>query len=173
MKKGRALLFLLLASFGCQKYYLTLYQEKVDETSLASTYVGTPDPRQKDPPIGQKLIIEWQIPGELLEKHPFISLQVIYRDYSEAQYVYPLSYKSGYTVYLLDGEEYQKTRGLLSYKAELKTSEGEVFRTWQHQLWVPVIRLEQSFPLQSEEEVPEPEETPEEKSATFFPPISS
>jgi hypothetical protein len=36
---------------------------------------------------------------------------------------------------------------------------------------VGVIRLEDPAPMQSEEEVLEQEETPEEQSATFFPPI--
>ncbi|MBX9924571.1 MAG: hypothetical protein K2Y01_10715 [Rhabdochlamydiaceae bacterium] len=171
MKKGRALLFLLLLSCGCQKYYLTLYQEKVDETSLASTYVGTPDPRQKDPPIGQKLILEWQIPKELIAEHPSLHLQVIYRNYAEAQFVYPISYKSGYIVYSLVGEEYKKTGGLLSYRAQIQNQDGVVFRSWQHQLWVQLLHLEEPVHEQpEEEEVPQELETEEEQSATFFPP---
>jgi hypothetical protein len=172
MKKGRAFLFLLLLCCGCQKYYLTLYQEKVDETSLASTYVGTPDPRQKDPPVGQKLIMEWQIPKELMTKHPSLLLQTIYRDYSEAQFVYPISYRSGYVVYSLEGQEYKKTGGLLAYKAQIRCADGTVFRSWQHQLWTQIIRLEESAPEKPEEEIPHQEETEEEQSATFFPPIS-
>ena len=68
MKKYASLLFLLFLFSGCQKYYLTVYQEKIDKDSLASTHVGSPDPRQKNPPKGQELIIEWQIPGEILKQ---------------------------------------------------------------------------------------------------------
>ncbi len=170
MKKGGAFLFLFFLCCGCQKYYLTLYQEKIDETSLASTYVGTPDPRQKDPPIGQKLIMEWQIPRELVQAHSTLFLQIIYRDYSEAQFEYPISYKSGYFVYGIEGKEYKEKGGLLAYKAQIRTKEGQVFRDWQHQLWVPILRLEKPSSAEFEEELPTEEETEEEQSATFFPP---
>ncbi len=172
------LLFLPLVFSSCQKYYLVIYQEKVSRDSLASTYVGTPDPRQKNPPKGQELVIEWQIPRELLQESPAIYLQVVYRDYSEAQFTFPIAYKSGYRVYTLVGEDYLKTKGFLAYKAEIKTADGKVFRTWQHQLWVKVVRLEESEDKEKEpaqEPAPEPivpEKDIEEKSMTFFPPTS-
>lgn len=171
MKKQWILPFLLILSSSCQKYYLTTYQEKVDRDSLASTHVGSPDPRQKNPPKGEELILEWQIPKEILQKNPSIYLQVVYKDYSEVEKVYPIAHKAGYVVYRLVGEEFQKTKGLLAYKAELKTGDGEVFRTWQHQLFVNVIRLEepQEETTQTTEAIYVPEDD-EEESATFFPP---
>jgi hypothetical protein len=178
-KRSLILFFLLLAFSSCQKYYLVIYQEKVSRDSLASTYVGTPDPRQKNPPKGQELIIEWQIPKDLLLEKPEIHLQVVYRDYSEAQFTYPIEYKSGYRVYTLVGDEYLETKGLLSYKAEIKTLDGKVFRTWQHQLWVKVIRIEEDSDQEDTTEDQDsdslpfiPEQDNEEKSATFFPPTS-
>ncbi len=173
MKKCRVFLFLalILVASSCQKYYLTIYQERVDKDSLASTYVGSPDPRQKNPPKGQELILEWQIPKEVLDKKPSIHLQIIYKDYSEAQKIYPITHKTGYVVYTLVGKEFKKTKGLLAYKAELQTEDGEVFRVWQHQLWVNIIRLEEpkeeTLPNVADETQPE---TDEEESATFFPP---
>lgn len=145
MKKYRIFLFLFLVVLlpSCQKYYLTIYQESIDQKSLASTYAETPDPRQKNPPLGKELIIEWQIPKELLKENPSIHLEIIYRDYSEAHYIYPISYKGGYVVYSLLGEEYKKTKGFLAYKAEIQTRDGKVFRSWQHQFWVKIIRLEE------------------------------
>ncbi len=176
-KQSLFLIILLLAFSSCQKYYLVIYQEKVSRESLASSHVGTPDPRLKNPPKGQELIIEWQIPREILQENPEIHLQVVYKDYSEAQFVYPIAYQSGYRVYTLLGEEFLKTKGLLSYKAELKTEDGKVYRTWQHQFWVKVIRLEESD--EEEGETPPenleptiPPEDSEEKSSTFFPPTS-
>lgn len=158
---------------GCQKYYLTLYQENIDENSLASSVVGTPDPRRKDPPKGQKVILEWQVPKELLEEKPSLHFDVIYKDYSEAHFVYPVPHKAGYVVYSLIGEEYKKTRGLLAYRADIQTEDGKVFRSWTHQLWVNVIRLDQESGEEEEEEVSSVEAPPlteEEESATFFPP---
>jgi hypothetical protein len=176
MKKCGSLLFLsLLILSSCQKYYLTVYQERVDRDSLASTHVGSPDPRQKNPPKGQELIIEWQIPEDILRQKPSIHLEMIYKDYSEDKKVYLISHKSGYVVYKLVDEEYKKTKGLLAYKVEIKTEDGQIFRVWQHQMWVNIIRLEEP---KEEESTSEPvdefyqPETDEEESATFFPPES-
>jgi hypothetical protein len=147
----------------------------VDRDSLASTHVGSPDPRQKNPPKGQELIIEWQIPEDILRQKPTIHLEMIYKDYSEEKKDYPITQKSGYVVYTLVGDEYKKTKGLLAYKAEIVTEDGQVFRVWQHQMWVNIIRLEE--PKEEEtvsepvDELPQPE-TDEEESATFFPPTN-
>lgn len=173
MKKYRVFLFfLLLICSSCQKYYLSIYQEKIDRDSLASTYVGTPDPRQKNPPEGQELIIEWQIPRALLKEKPSIHLQMIYKDYSESKRIYPIFYKAGYVTYSILGEEFKKTKGLLAYKAEIQTEDGKTFLLWQHQLWVNVIRLEDEEKQEPLEDVEPPiNEDDEEESATFFPPI--
>jgi hypothetical protein len=176
MKKYSTFLFLLLLiTTSCQKYYLTIYQERVDRDSLASSHVGSPDPRQKNPPKGQELIIEWQIPEDILRQKPSIHLEMIYRDYSEEKKVYSISHKSGYVVYTLVDDQYKKSKGLLAYKAEIVTDDGQVFRRWQHQMWVKIIRLEET---KEEETSSEPvdelhqQETEEEESATFFPPES-
>jgi len=176
MKKYGPFLFLLfLITAGCQKYYLTICQERVDRDNLASTHVGSPDPVQKNPPEGQELIIEWQIPEDILRQKPSIHLEMIYKDYSEEKKSYPISHKSGYVVYALLGQEYKKTKGLLAYKAEIVTEDGQIFRTWQHQMWVNIIRLEEP---KEDGSAPEPvdelhdSETDEEESATFFPPES-
>ena len=145
MKKCTILLLLLgmLSITSCQKYYLSICQLKIDKNSLASTYVGSPDPRQKNPPQGQRLILEWQIPKDLLTQKPTLHLEVLYQDYSEAKFTYPISHKRGYQVYTLQGEEYLEKKGLLSYKAEIITEDGTIFRKWRHQMWVQVIHLEE------------------------------
>jgi hypothetical protein len=38
-------------------------------------------------------------------------------------------------------EEYEKSGGILTYKAQILTQEGEVFREWRHQLWVNLIQV--------------------------------
>jgi len=171
-----ACIFLLV---GCQKYYLSICQEKVDETSLASTYVGTPDPQQKNPPEGERLILEWQVPQEILRQHPYIELQVVYRNHEEETVVFsPISYRTGYVVHSLTGKKYEEKRGFLCYQAEIKTEEGIAFRSWKHQLWVKPIRVEETdvSPPEIEKSVDDEatsiEQDEESESATFFPPTS-
>jgi len=132
---------LLLAS--CDKYYVAVRQIPVNTSSLASAHVGTPDPRLAHPPLGQKLVVDWVVPGELLIKQPRVVLFLLYKDHTEKKLSYPIEYKSGYAVYALLGEEFEKTKGLLTYRAEIVTAEGEIYRDWKHQLWVNLITLEQ------------------------------
>lgn len=108
---------------------------------LASTHVNTPDPRQEDPPIGQKLILDWRIPPEIYAKNPEIVLDLVLWDYTARQIRIPMKRRMDFATYRLFNEDYEKTGGILTYKAEIVTEDGEVFREWKHQLWVQLITV--------------------------------
>jgi len=135
-------LFLLLILAGCSKYFLTVRQISVTPNSLASSHVGSPDPRQNTPPVGQKLVIDWVIPSEILTQEPKVVLSLVFKNHTEVKKTYPIYYRSGYVVYTLLDEEFYQTGGLLTYRAEIVTGDGEVYRDWKHQLWVSLIHLE-------------------------------
>lgn len=136
-----ALTFFCLCLAGCEKYYLSLRQVPVNAQYLASTHVGTPDPRQAHPPHGQKVVLQWAIPPELLEKKPQITFRAIYRNHTEKTVVYPIDSRLGYEVYSLLDEEFDTTGGLLTYSADIETEDGTIYRSWKHQLWVNLITL--------------------------------
>ena len=127
---------------ACQKYELSINEQNIDERYLSSTYIGTPDPRKEHPPKGQKLIIDWSIPSDILAQNPCLALSLIYWDYTEETVYYPVIYQRGYQVYSLLDDAYEKKRGILTYKAEILTDDGEIYREWKHQLWVPLIHLD-------------------------------
>lgn len=137
--------FLLLASLllfsGCEKYYISICQDSIDSSYLASSHVKTPDPRQENPPLGDRLIIEWQVPKALLDKTPVLHLHVIYKDYSEQFLTYPMTSRIDYVVYTLLGEEYQQKKGILTYEAKIIDDQAEIFRDWKHQLFTHLIVL--------------------------------
>jgi hypothetical protein len=137
--------FLLLASLllfsGCEKYYISICQDSVDSSYLASSHVKTPDPRQENPPLGDRLIIEWQVPKALLDKTPVLHLHVIYKDYSEQFLTYPMTSRIDYVVYTLLGEEYQQRKGILTYEAKIVDDQAQIFRDWKHQLFTRLIVL--------------------------------
>jgi hypothetical protein len=182
-------LFLLLA--GCEKYYLSICQEKVDRNYLASTHVGTPDPRQDNPPMGQMLIIDWKVPKKVLEEKPFILLHVVYWDYTEQDFTFPVEKQMGYVTYRLLNKEYEKKMGILTYKAEIVTDQHKVYKEWVHQLWVNLIRLdevektpkkapaetepasEENLPEEPDSQEPEERHSLDEESASSADPSSS
>jgi hypothetical protein len=136
------LLFCLCAFTGCEKYYLSLRQVPVDSEYLASSHVGSPDPRQLSPPYGQKVVIQWSVPPELLEQKPEIVFHVIYRNHTQEEITYPIEERSGMEVFSLLNEEYRSKGGLLTYEALIRTKQGEIYREWKHQLWVHLITLD-------------------------------
>lgn len=135
------IVFLLL--LGCEKYELSVHQQKIDVDYLASVHVGSPDPRQAHPPMGQVLMVQWWVPRELLEEHPKILLHVIFWDYTEKTIEFTVDRRIGYETYFIINEDFETTKGALTYKAELVTESGEIYREWKHQLWVKLIRLDE------------------------------
>jgi hypothetical protein len=128
---------------------------------LASSHVGTPDPRQAHPPLGQGIIINFWIPTNILKKqHPSLTLDLLFRNYSQKKITYPLSSTWGYKVYKLLNEEFAKTGGLLTYKAEIVAQDGTVIKEWEHQLWVRLITAEDNSSAAVTPLSPEDQETP-------------
>jgi hypothetical protein len=146
------LFFIPFLCAGCQKYYISISQDRVDRDFLASTQAKTPDPRQENPPLGERLIIEWQLPRSLLEQEPSLHLHVIYKNYTEKVFVYPVHHRLDYVVYSLLDQEYQESKGILTYKADVQTQEGKSFVDWKHQLWTNLIVLEEDQEEQSAKE---------------------
>ena len=136
-------LLCLLFLTGCDKYYLSLRQIPIDATYLASSHVGTPDPRQANPPHGQKIVLQWAVPPELLQKNPQIVFRVIYNNHTEKTFVYPIESRMGYEVYSLLNQDYDAVGGILTYRADIMTPDKNIYREWKHQLWVNLITLEE------------------------------
>jgi hypothetical protein len=143
MKKCVYFCAIAVLFFGCQKYYISIAQESINKDSLASTQLKTPDPRQKNPPMGEKLIIEWKVPKECLVQEPTLHLHVIYKDYTEEYFVYPIAHRLDYVVYSLVGEQYLCKKGILTYQAQVKTLNDKSILDWKHQLWTKLIILEE------------------------------
>ena len=159
MKMHRFLLLLavsltLLLFSGCRQYYLSVCQEWVDVRYLASTNVSTPDPRQNHPPIGQMLILDWRVPSDIFQKKPEVVLDLVLWDYTTREIRIPIKRRMDFATYRLFNEDYEKTGGILTYKAKIVTEDGEVFREWKHQLWVNLITVKDDTPLKEESGAP-------------------
>lgn len=143
MIKFFVLLSVLFCVSGCQRHYLSITQQIVNRDLLASTHVATPDPRQANPPLGRRLIISWQVPSEIVEKEAQIHLDVIYWNYTEESFTFPVKKRKGEVLLSLLGQEFDEKKGFLTYKACIKTKEGEIYREWKQQLWVELIHTEE------------------------------
>lgn len=138
----------LLLLPGCRQYYLSVCQEWVDERYLASTNVSTPDPRKDHPPIGQMLILDWRVPSDVFKKKPEVVLDLVLWDYTAREIRIPIKRRMDFATYRLFDADYEKSGGILTYKAKIVTEDGEVFREWKHQLWVNLITVTDETPLE-------------------------
>ncbi len=128
---------------GCEKYYLSLKREVVDQNSLASTFVGSPDPRQKHPPHGQELVLEWRLPPQALGEPLTLNLHVLYGDMTEGVFHYPVNRQRGIETYRLLDPLFGERKGFISYRAEIANQDGEVIKEWQQKLWTKLITVDE------------------------------
>jgi hypothetical protein len=144
------LFFCLFFLTSCNNYYLSLRQMPVDASYLASASIGSPDPRTKNPPYGQKIILQWRVPT--LANNPQLVFTIVYKNHTEKKFVYPIQRTIGYEVYSLLNKDYDETGGVLTYRAEIVGEDNTVLKEWKHQLWVNLITLDETS--QASNEVP-------------------
>ncbi len=134
------LLFFLLP--GCSRNLLTVHTEYLSRQDLASYYVGTPDPMRNYPPVGQRLIVSWSLPKDLLSCNDLrIEITIRFGNRQEVVESLSLCKDSGTYVYSLLNEDFFEKEGILTYKVDLFGS-GEIIEEWRHQIWADLILFE-------------------------------
>lgn len=128
------LIALLLLS-GCTSPCLRVQTFCVRPGDLASYRVGTPDPRQICPDVGQKLVLRWALDPTLGEEvPPVLILGVRYGNGEEEWIQEPIrTFRGRFTRALLNDEYFQK-RGFQAFKAEIRIGHHTV-ACWRHHLW--------------------------------------
>jgi hypothetical protein len=135
-----SLLFVALSISCGPQHYLGVYREVVDKTTLASTYVRSPDPVQASPPKGEKLYVRCKFPPSEKPIGYHILLSVIYNDLTEEKIDYPVALRSGEISLNLTDTKFKKTQGFFAYQALLLDKDDNVIDKWEHQLWTKIIR---------------------------------
>lgn len=132
--------FLILAFLvaGCYRHHLYVQQEWVDKNFLASTHVGTPDPRQAHPPEGQRLLIGWDFPRSIFQKELTLAVSVRFWDDTQKEISYALTKKRGYKAYFFPNEK------ILTYRVQVISKEKQVIETWKHHFWTELIKVGES-----------------------------
>lgn len=133
---------LILSS--CASRHLFIQTQYVTEEILASYYVETPDPQLEDPPIGQRLLVQWSLPKSY-GNYRDLTLRLTVRFYDRTEEVIniPIRKQRDSYYYSVINEKYCKTKGILTYKAELLGG-GCVLETFRHQLWKELITFQTS-----------------------------
>ncbi len=129
-------LSLLLVSCGPT---VTVTRAVIDKSSLASTFVRSPDPLQANVPNGERLFISWTLPFSSKPENHNLILTVIYKDLTQEKKTYPIHHRFGIATFDLLDDKFKDHNGFYAYQAELQDTEGTVIDKWQHQMWVSIL----------------------------------
>jgi hypothetical protein len=131
---------LLLTS--CSKEHLAVQTDFLNHKSLASYYVGTPDPLVNRPFIGERLIIRWSLPQNYQTYSDLqLKLTVRFGDRTETVQTYRIKKLCGLQVYELFGDDYIAKKGIFTYKAEIIGNQT-VLDCWRQHMWVELIQVD-------------------------------
>jgi hypothetical protein len=131
---------LVLFFFSCSSGKVTVYNQTLNEKFLASAHVKTPDPRQI-PFEGQRLVVRTQMTQHEFKGHTYIA-KVYVQFGNRTQKVYSFELKKPSTDHMITliGQEYQKKKGIATYKVELY-KDGVLEEVFEHQLWCELIDM--------------------------------
>jgi len=116
-------------------------QEWVDANFLASSKVHTPDPRQQDPPVGQRLLIAWDFPKSIFEKTLTLALTVRLWDNTQEVLTQPIERKRDAKAFFFSNATPGSDRRILTYRVQIFAGDGELVDTWEHHFWTELIDI--------------------------------
>lgn len=116
-----------------------MQQEWVDRDFLASTHVNTPDPRQACPPEGQRLLIAWRFPANMVDAGLNLQLTVRLWDNVEERYTRRITSSHGNAAF-----NFFDRKRILTYKIDVMNSQGEIVEVWEHHFWTKLIDVDRS-----------------------------
>ncbi len=111
----------------------------MDAQFLASSKIGTPDPRQEHPPIGQRLIVAWDFPKSLFSRHLSLVTTVRFWDNTEEVLRVPMERKRDVTAFFFSNCDKTIDRRILTYRVEVFALDGTLVKTWEHHFWTRLI----------------------------------
>ncbi len=118
-----------------------MQQEWVDARFLASSKVGTPDPRQESPPVGQRLIVAWDFPKSVFQED--LKLVTTVRLWNNTREVFEekITRNRDVTAFFFSDKQEGQDLRILTYRVQIFNAEGKEVRLWEHHLWTELIEV--------------------------------
>lgn len=150
---------LLIIASSCSRYYLTCDKQARNLNYLASSFVKSPDPTPEDQITGEQIVVAWHVPKSF-ENKAKCQLFLTYWDYTQDLVEFPIKERLGQ--YCLEnlGQQFDKNKGVIAYKAVLTDPSGEVYQTWEHQLYTKLISISEEETPELKEDLVRPDEDP-------------
>ncbi len=132
-------LFFVSLFSSCYKNHLYVQSQVVDREFLASTYVGTPDPRQAHPPVGQRLSVGWNFPTDLFDQELTLVCTVRLWNQEEVERELVMESKRGAESFFFPAPDPEHR--ILTYRVDVRNCAGEIVETWKHHFWTELIEV--------------------------------
>lgn len=132
---------------GCTIHRMDIQTRYLSRENLASYHVLTPDPQLDNPVIGQRILVQWTFPSRVAKACELeLYIKMRYRNHEEKELFIPIykdkkSYIRGDYQYNLLNEDYCRTGGVLTYKAQIWDKDC-LIAEWIHPLWTELIIFE-------------------------------
>ena len=123
-----------------------MQQEWVDARFLASSKVGTPDPRQSNPPVGQRLIVAWDFPKSIFEEDLKAVTSVRLWNNTQEVFEEKIVRKRDVIAYFFSDKQEEQDLRILTYRVQIFNAKGEEVRLWEHHLWTELTEVGDSTP---------------------------
>lgn len=127
---------------GCYQGHLYVQQERVTPADLASSHIGSPDPRAGHPPIGQRLVLAWDFPRSEFRRDLTFHITVRLWNNEEKHYTVPIVRKRGITDFFFSNPTDAQELKILTYRVLVQDASGQIVDKWVHQFWTELIQLE-------------------------------
>lgn len=129
----------MLALTSCQLQTLNVDTYFVGPETLASYWVGTPDPKKCCPDVGQELVLTWNMP-RCYQPYEDLYIRWIIRfgNHEEEIFTIPVLTKRGERSYALLNQLYWDRCGIQTYKVEV-ISGDTILTTLCNSIWTKII----------------------------------
>ena len=102
----------------------------------------TPDPRQADPPQGQRLLVSWDFPRSVFKDHLTLVATVRFWNNTQTVLTHPIERKRDYTAFYFPNKDPDIDRRILTYRVQVFTGDGRLLETWEHHFWTELIDVD-------------------------------
>lgn len=128
---------------SCYKDYLYVQQEWIDKDFLASSHIGTPDPRSQNPPKGQRLLVAWDFPPSIFRQKLSFFLTVRFQDQTQKVFFLSVKAKRGVESFYFPNLLEEKAKNILTYRLVALNENGTIVAQWKHHFWTTLIDVDQ------------------------------
>lgn len=127
---------------GCSgSKHISVFSLPIDNKTLASVHVNTPDHRHLLNHNGQKIYVSWKLPKEYLGQTLSGVLKIRFKIPKQIEIPFEITALAGRIAYEVLDEEYFNGEGVLAYQIQIFIGD-QLVDSFQHKMWTELISFD-------------------------------